>query len=745
MVVRADGTRRCGVNEPSERALRRLLAMAAHDEPEALAPPALPPRYQVVRQLGRGGMGVVYEVIDLQLGRRCALKTLSSGAGADDELRRRFAREAAAAARLRHPHIAAVFDATPDFITMQLVDGGPIGTAPELPVRTAVALVRDAALALQHAHEQGVVHRDLKPSNLLVERGHVFVVDFGLAKSFDATSSLSLSGAVVGTPAFMPPEQALGQQDRIDARSDVYGLGATLHACVTGAPPFADSDLPTLLRRVVDDEPPPARIDRDLDLVLAKCLAKEPAHRYGSMRELADDLERWLRDEPVHARRPSLVWRLRKQLRRQRSLWRAAALTALAAGGLTAVVLVPITLRESAARDAANEAVELADHVATVLQDAALSTSIGDVASSWRRLDGGIARVRDYLGRHDVPRMRYLLGRLLQARVRKDEALAAFDRAIADAPDLVDARFERGLLLASRIELDPAERQRAIADLSVGTRDHSVLREVDRLFGRAELLRLSGEPVKAMEVLREVIEHDGMHVPARLAMAAAARAKGDTDLARYWSASAMDVQQGHGPYYLLQERAVMPTTILGLDGALVDLTDSLRGTGDNASALAIRGVVRLRRALRLADDQLFAEAIESVDAAIDDHRMLLVVHDGLAGGFNNRAVCWLVAESLHRRAGNPDAATAARQAAGDDIAAALRAAPELAAAHFNAGLVAQNREAVLRAMGRVDAAAREHVAAATAFHNALQHAPEAWSHREACRKRLAACTANTGK
>jgi tetratricopeptide (TPR) repeat protein len=729
----------------SERALQRLLAMAAHDEPEPVAPPALPGRYEIVRELGRGGMGVVYEVVDHQLGRRCALKTLSAGAGTNDELRRRFVREATAAARLRHPHIAAVFDATPEFITMQLVDGGPIGVAPALPARAAVALVRDAALALQHAHEQGVVHRDLKPSNLLVEGDHVFVVDFGLAKSIDAASSQSLRGSVVGTPAFMPPEQALGQSERIDARSDVYGLGATLYACVTGAPPFPAKDLPTLLRSVVEAEPPPTGVDRDLDLVLAKCLAKEPERRYASMRELADDLQRWLRDEPVHARPPSLAWRLRKRLRRQRSLWRAAAVTALAAGGLTALVLAPIALREGAARTAANEAVELADHVATVLQDAALSMSTGDTTSSWRRLDGGIERVRDFLGRHDVPRVRYLLARLLQARVRKDEALVELDLAIAADAELVDARFERGLLLASRSDASAADNARALADLRVGVRDRSVLREVDRLFGRAELLRLSGDNAQAIDVLREVIEHDGMHVPARLSMAAAARAIGDADLARYWSASAMDVQQGYGPHYLLRERAAMPTTILGLDGALVDVAATLRDTGDNATALAHRGIVHLRRALRLADDELLAEAIESVDAALGDHRMLLAVHGDLAGGFNNRAVCWLVAESLHRRAGNADAAAAARQEASTDLAAALQAAPALAAAHFNAGLVAQNREAVLRAMGRVDAAAREHVAAATAFGKALQLAPAAWPHAPACRERLAACAANPSR
>ncbi|MFY9345596.1 MAG: serine/threonine-protein kinase, partial [Planctomycetota bacterium] len=285
-----------GEGPGDDRALQRLLAMAAAAE-DPPARPDLGPRYEIVRELGRGGMGVVYEVNDRQLGRRCALKT--RGAGADPELGGRLAREAAAAARLHHPHIAAVHDATPDFITMQLVAGGPIGSVPALDRRLAVELVRDAAQALQHAHEQGIVHRDVKPSNLLVEGSHVFVVDFGLAKTIDAANAHSLSGVVAGTPAFMAPEQALGHADRVDARSDVYGLGATLYCCLHGVPPFQAPDLPALLRAVVDDEPRPATGDRDLDLVLATCLAKEPEHRYATARELADDLERWLRDEPV--------------------------------------------------------------------------------------------------------------------------------------------------------------------------------------------------------------------------------------------------------------------------------------------------------------------------------------------------------------------------------------------------------------------------------------------------------------
>ncbi len=716
------------MSEPlSARALARLLAMAAEPPPAAADDGE---RYAIVRELGRGGMGVVHEAFDRRLGRRCALKTLPHGT--DPGLRQRFAREATAAARLRHPHIAAVYDATPEHIAMQLIDGGPIGSGHRLSPRAAVALVRDAANALHHAHEQGIVHRDVKPSNLLVEGDHVFVVDFGLAKTFDADASASLDGAVVGTPAFMPPEQALGRADRIDARSDVYSLGATLHCCLAGAPPFAAADLPSLLRAVVEVEPRPTGIDADLDRVLARCLAKEPERRYPTARAFAEDLERWLRDEPVLARAPTLGYRLAKFGRRHRSVLR----TAFAATALTAFVLVPIAVREKAARTAATESVELTDHVATVLQDAALAASLGDHRTSWQRLDGGIARARDFLARHEVPRVRHLLARMLQARGLDDEALRELDRAIAGEPGLIDARFARGLLLAAHEPLADERRDGAIADLELGLHDRSVLRDVDRLFGRGQLLRLQHRDAEAIAVLREVVEIDATHEPARLALAAAAQAIGDTSLALYCSASAVDLQHGYGAFYTRLRRA-LPTTMLGLDAALDDCSAALLEPADNALGLAHRGLVALRRALRLGDDAAWSEARETIAAAIADHDAVLRLHPDVAGARCNRAACWLVAEEFALRDGDALAAAAARDRADEDTAAALRLDPRSAAAHFDAGVVAERRERAFAATGRPDAAERAATLARSAFAEALRLAPPDWPLTAICRARLA--------
>ncbi|MBL9079205.1 MAG: serine/threonine protein kinase [Planctomycetes bacterium] len=736
------------MSEPlSERARQRLLAMAADGDAAPVAPGPVPERYELLRELGRGGMGVVYEAFDHQLGRRCALKTFVAGRGHGDELRRRLEREAQAAARLRHPHIAAVHDATADYISMQLVDGVPIDTVHRSERRLLVELVRDAAHALQHAHDQGVVHRDVKPSNLLVEGRHVYVVDFGLAKAAATDASWSLPGGVVGTPGFMAPEQARGAAAEVSARSDVYGLGATLFACLRGAPPFAGDDLPALLRAVIEDEPPRLGVDRDLDLVVGKCLAKEPMQRYASAGELAADLERWLCGEPVLARAPSWWYRLQKRLQRQRSLWRAAAVAALASVALVAVVVVPWLLRESAARTAASEAVEVADHAATVLRDAAVYFRLGDNESAHQVLDGGIGSTREFLSRHEVPRARYLLSRLLRARGRTDDARSELDRAVAGDPALGDARFERGLLLAAAAEPEPAARAQAIADLAVAPDPRSVLTSVDRLFGRGQSLRLCGEPAAAMAVLREVLALDPLHVPARVAMAHAAIAAGDDELGRYYSASAVDCYSGYGPLYAARERRALPTTMLGLEPALVDFARELGDDEDLVLTLAQRALLHLRRALRFAGDGDGAAARTAITAAIADHDTALATRAMQSGGAaelpgagNNRAVCRLVAAQLFAAAGDGAGAAAERTQAIAELERLLALAP-LPEVPFNLGIAELQVAAIELGLGRAAAAAARGQAAHRWFEQALAVAAPDWPHAAAGRAKLAAAAA----
>lgn len=714
-----------------ERVLQRLLAMAAE---EPLSAAAVPSRFRLVREIGRGGMGIVYEAFDQQLGRRCAIKTI--GPHADDALRRRFVHEAMAVARLAHPHIAAVHDATPDWLCMQLVDGGPLApladARDDVGRRAIVAIVRDAARALHHAHERGLVHRDVKPSNLLVERGHVFVVDFGLAVAIDADARLSRSGAVVGTPAFMAPEQALGRSAAVDARTDVHGLGATLFFALTGEPPFAAPSLGELLRAVVEQDAPPLPGDRDLAVVVATCLAKEPERRYPSASALADDLDRWLAHEPITARPPTFVHRWRKRLQRHRLLVRGIALAVAATAALVLLVLLPIAWRESAARAAADEAAALADHGASVLQDAAMFTRLGDHPSAWQLLDGALVRTAAFLAQHEVPRVHHLQSRLLRARGRADEALAELERTLAMAPDLAEARCERGLLRASRPDLDAAATAAAIADLQAGLAGDpavgSLLASVDRMFATAELVRLRGEHAEADDLLHEVLEYEPTHIAARRSLARLALAQGQGDLARYYSASAVDLQQGYGPVYLARERQVLPIAMRGLDGFLIDFASELRDGPDNALALAHRGLVQLRRALRLAREGKLIEALAAAQGAVDDHTSTLQVHDELVGARNNRAVCLLVVAALATQVGDGDRAVRARADAAEDLVAAVVRSPELPELHGNRGLLMLQRAETLWALGQVVAARVEAMRASAALAEAMRSAPVGWRH-----------------
>ncbi len=310
--------------------------------------------------LGAGAMGEVWRARDPELGRDVALKFLK---GADEALLARFRREAQTVGRLDHPHIAALYEVGESegrpFIAMQLVEGRTLKDWPGRDPRELAALVRDAARGVAHAHSRGVVHRDLKPENLMAGAGpagpHVYVMDFGLARAVEGESGLSAAGQIVGTPSYLSPEQARGEP--AGPGSDVYGLGATLYALLAGRPPHRGKTLLDTLRQVIEVEPEPLRgVDRDLATIVSKCLEKDPDRRYESADALADDLERWLAEEPILARPGTAAYRLRKRLARRRVPVAIAAGAVLVIGATLAILLPRLsdarerTARESAAR-----------------------------------------------------------------------------------------------------------------------------------------------------------------------------------------------------------------------------------------------------------------------------------------------------------------------------------------------------------------------------------------------------------
>jgi serine/threonine-protein kinase len=309
-------------------------------------PAGLPqvPGYRVEAVLGHGGMGVVYRAWHLRLHRPVALKMLLAGAHARPTERERFLREAEAVAGLRHPNIVQVYDVGDvdgrSYFTMEFVEGGSLAQQVQgvpQPARQVAALTATLAEALQAAHQSGIVHRDLKPGNILLTAdGTPKVTDFGLARRLEGDGGLTLSGVPVGTPSYMAPEQARGDKRAIGPAADVYALGAILYELLTGRPPFDADTTAATLQQVVAEEPvPPAQLNpqvpRDLVTICLKCLHKQPHRRYASAAALAEDLRRFLRGEPIAARRAGRLERLARWARRSPAAAALLAVTLLVA------------------------------------------------------------------------------------------------------------------------------------------------------------------------------------------------------------------------------------------------------------------------------------------------------------------------------------------------------------------------------------------------------------------------------
>jgi serine/threonine-protein kinase len=286
--------------------------------------------YEILGELGRGGMGVVYKTQQVKLKRLVALKMVLAGGHAGPDQLDRFRIEAEAVARLQHPNIVQIYEVGENaglpFFSMEFVTGSSLAKKVEagpLPPREAARLTEVLARAVQHAHQRGVVHRDLKPANILLDQeGVAKITDFGLAKRLEAEDGVhTRSGAVMGTPSYMAPEQALGLTAQLGPLVDVYALGALLYELLTGRPPFKAATVLETLQQVIGDAPVPPRrlnpaVPADLETVCLKCLEKEPQRRYASAAELAADLERFLAGEMIVARSVNLVDRLKSALER---------------------------------------------------------------------------------------------------------------------------------------------------------------------------------------------------------------------------------------------------------------------------------------------------------------------------------------------------------------------------------------------------------------------------------------------
>jgi serine/threonine protein kinase len=395
--------------------------------------------FRILREIGRGGMGIVYEAEQISLGRRVALKVLPFPAILNSTQLRRFQNEARATAALDHPHIVRIYAVgcagTVHYFAMQLIDGQSLadfirrlrmiaelpgvgswnlgrvrqqanpaeqaeqtvshGSTPAAYFRMVARLGLQAALALQHAHDSGVVHRDIKPSNLLVaDDGHLWVTDFGLARTPD-DSGLTASGDLVGTLRYMAPEQLTSHALSVDHRADIYSLGGTLYELLTLRPAFSAADRPRLIRQITEQDPPPPRsinrsIPHDLQTIVRKAMSENPGERYGTARQLADDLQRYLDCLPIVARPPTSVDRIVKIAQRHAMAVCAALLT------LTLVVLVLATSVAMVMhqRDAAQMSAERANRMA----EAARQNEIR-MRASHERAESNFRRARQAVNR----------------------------------------------------------------------------------------------------------------------------------------------------------------------------------------------------------------------------------------------------------------------------------------------------------------------------------------------------------
>src|SRR5437870_5536872 len=301
--------------------------------------------YELVEEVGRGGQGVVFRARQKSLNRTVALKVISLGQWASKAHVKRFRLEAEAAASLDHPSIVPIYEVGERdgscYFSMKFVEGGQLDEVVKrspMSIRQAVELIAKVARTVHYAHEHRILHRDIKPGNILLDaKGEPHLTDFGLARLVESESSVTQTLDVLGTPSYMAPEQAVGNNAAVSSTTDVYGLGAVLYQLLTGHPPFAGGTTYETIKLLEDTEPRPPRllnpkVDRDLSTICLKCLEKDPKRRYASALALAEDLNRWLKYEPIQARHSGVFARGKKWVQRNpTSAVLAASLMALAA------------------------------------------------------------------------------------------------------------------------------------------------------------------------------------------------------------------------------------------------------------------------------------------------------------------------------------------------------------------------------------------------------------------------------
>jgi tetratricopeptide (TPR) repeat protein len=546
-------------------------SVAEQEKPDVaitLAPPTAPapaaemvavPGYEILGELGRGGMGVVYKARQIAADRVVALKMILAGSHAGPAELARFKTEAEAVARLQHPHIIGVYEVGEHqgrpFFSLEFCAGGSLDkrlSGTPLPPAEAARVVETLAGAVQAAHDKQVIHRDLKPANvLLAEDGTLKVTDFGLAKKLDEAGQTQ-SGSVLGTPSYMAPEQAGGHRKEIGPWTDVYALGAILYDCLTGRPPFrAATPLDTLLQVLSDEPVPPRRLQpktpRDLETICQKCLQKDPKKRYSSARDLAEDLRRFQAGEPIRARPVGPWGRTVKWVRRRPAVAGllavcVAALVALAVGGwrynvqlrqqahLLEEALGEARKEHDRAQDHLSKALDAVDRMLHPLDDGRLTQLPQFQESRRRMLEEALDFYQGFLRqegddpavRRDSARaysrsmkLRMLLGEEAEAEQAGREARRLQEQLIADFPDRPEYRYDLAsthatlghiCTLTGRFEQAQQAYHDALALATELVREHPAEAAYREPLVNAQS-GLAQDPQGAERLLRQALEH----------------------------------------------------------------------------------------------------------------------------------------------------------------------------------------------------------------------------------------------
>ena len=682
-------------------------------------------RYEILSELGRGGMGVVYRAHDPQLRREVALKTLPQGAGASPESIERLLREARTAATLDHPGIVRIHEvgavAGMPFFAMEYVRGRTLREVlqgPDRPgLRERAGWVLQAAEAVAHAHARRIIHRDLKPANLLLgEDGRVHVMDFGLAKEMEERTRLTTTGQILGTPQYMPPEQIDGDAEKLGPASDVYALGAVLYEALTGRAAFEATGVAELLAKVLSRDPVPPRaldprIPIDLETVCLRTLQKEPERRYPTARELADDLGRFLRGEAVDARRETLVERGFRWVRRRKAI--TGLIAAAAAASLLAGALGLQSVRDRADRERLQaEKLTVLRSVAALAVDAALFArrAGGRMDQAGQRFVGPLQEAARQVAEQapGLAEPHFYLGRMYRALLRPADALAEQERGLAKDAGFAPCGYERAVLLAQRYfeQVEAAgdrAREREGGLLSASGRIEAAAaphrridtREVEG--GDPQLRSAKAEAIAALDALRGSLARS---------VAAPDHRRGSPAGSRSWG-----------------EHAV---PLLRVGGAQLDCVEGM------VSAYAPEGWAparaRLEQAIAAAPE--LEEAHQALaEAAIRFGRYaeaIAALERGLAGDQGNR-VLWelagrarlLQAHALWYRGQDPHAECAAGIAA---YGQAVDLAPDRAGARLGRGDVLLAR-GQFRASRGLDSRA-DHEAAQADYRRAVELAPD---------------------